>query len=157
MTPSQQVNPPVPRAVSRILPESLIPERNGVTVWWSNIKREGEWIFPRIFRVFTCMGNAEIDLTTARIGAAESEIEVLCILGNVDIRVPPDIKVLCDGDGMGGNFEVVRIGETTPPENAPILRVTGNAYLGSVTVTIRGPVGPGWKEKLKAGWQSLNS
>ena len=135
----------------------MIPGRSGVTVWWSGIKREGEWILPRVFRAFTCMGNAELDLTSARIGAGESEIEVLCILGNIDITVPPDIRVLCDGDGMGGSFDVVRIGETTPPENAPTIRVTGTAYLGSVTVTVKGPVGPGWKEKLLAGWQALNS
>ena len=153
MTPPYRVDPPVPQAVSRILPENLIPGRNGVTVWWSGVKREGEWIVPRIFRVFTCMGNAEIDLTPARIGAGESEIEVLCIFGNVDIRIPADIKVLCDGDGMGGSFDVKRIGETTPPENAPILRITGTAYLGSVTVTIKGQVGPGWMERLVAGWR----
>jgi hypothetical protein len=147
------VNPPVPQVVSRILPDTLIPVRNGVTVWLAGVKREGEWILPRIFRVFSCMGDVEIDLTTARIGAGESEIEVLCILSNVEIRVPADIKVLCDGDGMGGNFDVKRIGETTPPENAPVLRITGTAYLGSVTVTIKGQVGPGWMERLLTGWR----
>lgn len=126
-------------------------------MWWSGIKREGEWILPRIFRVFTCMGNAEIDLTMARIGAGESEIEVLCILGSVDIIVPRDIRVLCDGDGMGGSFDVNRIGDTTPPEDAPTVRITGTAYLGAVTIKVMGPVGPGWTERLIAGWKSLNS
>ncbi len=153
MTPPQRINPPVTQAVSRILPGHLIPERNGVTVWWSHIKREGEWILPRIFRVFTCMGNAELDLTTARIGAGESEIEVLCIMGNIDIIVPADIKVLCDGDGMGGSFETRRVGEINTPEDAPVIRVTGTVYLGSVTVTTRGVVGPGWMDRLVSGWR----
>jgi len=141
----------------RILPDSLIPERSGVTVWWSNIVRNGEWLVPRLFRVFTCMGNVQLDLTTARMGPGTSEIEIWCIMANVEITVPRDIRVLCDGEGFVGNFEVVRIGETTPPVDAPTLRVSGNAYLGSVSVKIVGTVGPGFMERLKAGWQSINS
>src|SRR5215217_4588396 len=127
--------PPAPRQpsviakVQRSLPDNLVPERNGVTVWWSNIKREGEWILPRTFRTFTFMGNTELDLMTARMGQGTSEIEIRCIFGNVEIRVPPDIRVLCDGDGLAASFEVERIGEIPPlSDEAPTLRITGSAY-----------------------------
>jgi hypothetical protein len=144
--------------LQRLIPDNLVPLRNGVTVWWSNIKREGEWILPRTFRVFTFMGNAELDLTWARMGEGVSEIEIRCILGNVEIKVPPDIRVQCDGDGVAGNFEVERIGEVPlPREDAPTLRIIGAAYLGSVSIKIMGHVGPGWKDKLVSGWKSLNS
>ena len=104
------------------------------------------------------MGNVELDLTFARMGQGTSEIEVRCVLGNIEIRVPPDIRVICDGDALAGSFELVRVGELTAPhEDAPILRVKGNAYLGAVTVKVMGYVGPGWKDKLVAGWKSLNS
>ena len=66
----------LPAPVQRALPDHLIPERSGVTVWWSNIKREGEWILPRMFRVFTFMGNVELDLTYARMNPGISEIEI---------------------------------------------------------------------------------
>ena len=144
--------------IQRLLPDSLVPLRNGVTVWWSNIKREGEWILPRTFRTFTFMGNTELDLTFTRMGEGTSEIEIRCILGNVEIRVPPDVRVICEGEGLAGSFEVERIGEVPPlREDAPTLRVTGNVYLGAVTIKIMGYVGPGWKDKLIAGWKSLNS
>ncbi|MBC7789769.1 MAG: hypothetical protein H7Z74_07470 [Anaerolineae bacterium] len=82
-----------------------------------------------------------------------SELEVRCILGNVEIRVPPDIRVQCEGDSIGGNFDVERVGDTgMPSSDAPTLRVTGTVYLGSVTVKIMGTPGPGLKERLKAGW-----
>ena len=146
----------LPAPINHIVPDSLIPERSGVTVWWSNIKREGEWILPRIFRTFTFMGNTELDLTHARMSGQISEIEIRCVLGNVEITVPPEIRVLCEGDGVGGNFEVVRIGEIPPtPVDAPTVKITGTAYLGSVAVKIVGKVGPGWKDKLKA-WKQLN-
>ena len=141
---------------ARIVPNSLVPERNGVTVWWSNIKRDGDWILPRIFRVFTFMGNVELDLTSVQIGEGESEIEIRCIMANVEITVTPAIRVICDGEGFLGNFEVVRVGDTTPPDGPiPTLRITGNAYIGSVAVKIMGPVGPGWKDKVRA-WARLN-
>ena len=141
----------------RLLPDNLVPERNGVTVWWSNIKRDGEWILPRIFRVFTCMGNVELDLTMARMGQGVSEIDIRCVLANVEISVSPDIRVQCDGDGIMGSFEVERVGEiTAPPIDAPTLRIAGTAYLGSVTVKIMGHEGPGWMDKIRT-WAALNS
>jgi hypothetical protein len=141
----------------RGLPDNIIPLRNGATVWWSNLKRDGEWILPRIFRVFTCMGNAELDLTQARMGEGVSEIEIRCILGNVEITAPPDVRILCEGEGLLGNFEVTRIGQVPPlPENAPTIRVTGNSYMGSVSIKIIGDIGPGWKDRLIAGWKQLN-
>ena len=143
---------------ARTLPDVLVPDQSGTTVWWSNIKREGEWVLPRIFRAFTFMGNVELDLMSARMGSGVSEIAIRCILANVEIRVPPDVRVLCDGDALLGSFEVVRIGEAAPLlPDAPTLRVTGAAYLGSVTVKVIGQVGPGLMEKLKAGWHALNT
>jgi hypothetical protein len=148
--------PGLPAPINRSLPSSYIPERSGVTVWWSNIKREGEWILPRKFRIFTCMGNVELDLSHARMSSDVSEIEIRCVLANVEISVTPDIRVIVEGDGIGGNFETVRIGEIDPtPVDAPTVKITGAAYLGSVTVKILGRVGPGWKDKLKA-WTALN-
>jgi hypothetical protein len=138
-------------AVARTLPEHLVPERSGVTVWWSNIKREGDWVVPRLFRAFNFMGNAELDLTLAQMGPGISEIDIRCILGNVEIRVPMDVRVQCDGDGIAGSFEVEKVGDVeAPPADAPTLRVTGTAYLGAVTVKIMGVPGPTWQEKLKA-------
>ena len=142
--------------MTRLIPASQVPERNGVTVWLSNIKRDGDWVLPRIFRVFTFMGNVELDLTTAFVGPGESEIEIRCIFANVEIKVPPEIRVISDGEGFLGNFEIIRIGEIITPPDAPTLRITGTAYAGSVSVQVKGIVGPGWTDKLKA-WSKLNS
>ncbi len=142
----------------RTVPDDVVPERSGVTVWWSNSKREGEWLLPRLFRAFSCMGNIELDLMSARMGAGVSEIEVLGIFANIEIRVPPDIRVECEGEALAGNFELTRVGDVPPPPpGAPALLISGNAYFGSVTVKIMGTPLPGWKEKLASGWKSLNS
>ncbi len=146
-------------SASRTLPDHLVPERNGVTVWWSSIKRVGEWTLPRFFRTFTFMGNTELDLTSARMSADVSEIEIRCILGNVELMVPPDVRVYCEGNGFIGSFEVEIVGivDGAHAPDAPILRVTGTAYLGSVTVKVMGTPGPDWKQKLKSSWDFFYS
>ena len=153
MIPQQSFFP-----ATRTVSDSLVPERSGITVWWSNIKREGEWIVPRTFRAFSFMGNTELDLTLAQLSSGVSEIEIRCIMTSIEITVPPDVRVQCDGAGFLGNFDVERIGEVPPPPpGAPTLRITGAAYLGSVTVRILGNPGPSWREKLKASWHSLSN
>ena len=152
MTPpyrvSQAADPGIP---VRTLPEDLIPERNGVVAWWTSAKRDDEWILPRTFRAFTFMGNVELDLTSARMGSGTSEMELKCILGNIEITVPPDIRIICDGDGIAGTFEIERVGKIIPPlPDAPTIRISGTAYLGAVTIKIVDPNAPGWAEKLKA-------
>lgn len=143
--------------MTRLIPEAQVPHRNGVTCWWSSVKRNGEWILPRIYRVFTFMGNVELDLTTALIGPGETEIDIRCIMANVEIKVPAEVRVLCEGEGILGTFEVTRIGEIPPlPFDAPTIRIEGDSYMGNVSIQVIGIVGPSWKDKLKA-WSQLNS
>lgn len=159
MTPPYRVSQGAEQALPvRTLSDEYIAERSGVVCWWSAVKREGEWILPRAFRAFACMGHIEIDLTHARMGAGITEMELNCLMGGIDVIVPPDIRVLCDGDAMVGNFEVSRIGNPTPHPDAPTLRISGNAYFGAVSIRVVDPNAPGWADKLKAlkaKWEAL--
>ena len=134
----------------RTLPEDFIPERSGVVAWWTGTKRNHEWILPRAFRGFCFMGHIELDLTMARLGSGTSEMELRCVMGNIEVTVPPDIRVVCDGDAVAGNFEVERVGNTTPPPDAPTIHITGTVYLGAVTIRIVDPNAPSFLKKLKA-------
>ncbi len=156
MTPPYRLGQPSQSTgLTHVIPDNLVPERNGVVAWWSNVKREGEWILPRIFRSFTFMGNVELDLRSAQLGAGTSEMEVNCFMGSIEITVPPGIRVICDGTGMLGSFDVERVGNTSPPPDAPTIRVSGTAYLGSISVKVVDPNAPGWADKLKAIRASL--
>jgi cell wall-active antibiotic response 4TMS protein YvqF len=137
-------------SIVRTLPEDLIPERSGCVAWWTGTKRDHEWILPRIFRGFCFMGHIELDLTMARVGSGTSEMELKCIMGNIEVTVPPDIRVVCDGDAVAGNFEVERVGNTTPPPDAPTIHITGSAYFGAVTIKIIDPNAPTWRKRLRA-------
>jgi hypothetical protein len=71
------------------------------------------------------------------------------------VIVPLDIRVLCDGEGMFGTFEVKRVGDTRPPADAPTLQISGTAYFSAVNIKIVDPNAPGWAERLKSGFASL--
>ena len=139
----------------RTLPEDLIPRENRVAAWWTSVKREGEWVVPRALRAFTCMGTIKLDLTHARMGSGISEMELNCFMANIEVIVPADICVECDGDEMLGHFEVKRGEEPTPAADAPTLRISGTAYVGTVTVKVIDPNAPGWTRKLKSRLASL--
>lgn len=158
MTSPYGVSPGIEQALpTRTVSEDYVADRNGVVCWWSGVKRDGEWILPRSFRAFACMGHIELNLTHARMGSGITEMELNCLMGGIDVIVPPDIRVLCDGEAMGGSFEVTREGNTTPHPDAPTLRISGTAYLGAVSIKVVDPNAPGWAEKLKATWAALKS
>jgi len=87
------------------------------------------------------LGNVEIDLRDAVIGIGVSVIEAVAVLGNVQILVPPEIAVECDGDAILGNFTLKYQGRvnTAVANRERTIRVTGTAYAASVSVIVKGP------------------
>ncbi len=121
-----------------MIPADLIPEHRGAVACLSSVNRDGDWILPRLFRVVSFMGNVELDLTSVRMGPGESHIEIRCIWGNVEITVPPEIRIEVDGRPFVGTFEVERSAPNTLSPDAPLLRITGSVVMGSVTINVEG-------------------
>jgi hypothetical protein len=82
------------------------------------------------------MGSAEIDLRNAIIPAGECEIEVLCVFGSVEITVPAGVRVTKEGAAFAGSFEHTG-GTGEFPMSAPLIRVRGTVYFGSVEVMVK--------------------
>jgi len=122
---------------------SLVPEQRrttaGVVSFLSSNERQGYWELPRRFRALAVLGNVELDLREAEIGIGLSVIEVVAVMGNVEITVPPDIAIECDGDSFMGTFALKYQRASPSMANRDrVLKVTGSAYLGSVTVSVKG-------------------
>jgi hypothetical protein len=113
----------------------------GVVSFLSSNEREGRWSLPRRFRALAVLGNVELDLREAEIGYGMSLIEAVAVLGNVEIKVSPDVAVECDGDSFMGSFTLKYEGRASPSmaSREKIVRVTGSAYAGAVTVMVKGP------------------
>jgi hypothetical protein len=133
-----------------VIPADYVPDRAGTVSFLSSQLRQGEWLLPRLFRVVSVLGNVEIDLTRARVGPGMSRIEVRAIFGNVEITVPPGMRVECDGSGIGANFEVKT--QVQPPldADAPIISIGGFAMFANVEVNVVDPDAPGWMDRLAA-------
>jgi len=87
------------------------------------------------------MGNVELDLREAEIGYGLSVIEAVSVMGNVEITVPPDIAVECEGGGLLGSFTLKYQGPANPAaaNRERTVRITGSAYAGNVEVVVKGP------------------
>lgn len=149
---SFQPPPKLPRVHPVVVADELVPNHRGTVAVLSHVKRDGDWTLPRLFRTFALWGNAEVDLTRAQIGAGTSHIEIKCIMGNVTVLVPPELRIDCDVEPLIGSFEVAREAESTRSPDAPLVRITGTAFMGSVEVKVIDPNAPGWFEKLRARW-----
>ncbi len=101
-------------------------------VVFGGIARKGPWVVPSRYRVKAVFGGADLDLREASLEAADVTIEVRAVFGGINIVVPPDIRVLVDGDGVFGGF--ADESGAQPGPGAPILRVTGKAVFGGVSV-----------------------
>jgi predicted membrane protein len=87
------------------------------------------------------LGNVELDLRNAIVGVGLYVIEAVAVLGNVEITVPPELHVECDGDALMGSFTLQYQGrvDTRVARRDHTIRVTGSAYAASVTVRVKGP------------------
>ncbi|MFI5560607.1 DUF1707 domain-containing protein [Amycolatopsis japonica] len=87
-------------------------------------------------------GSVRLDLRRARIAAGSCTIRAVAVMGGVKIVVPEDFALDVRGIGLMGGFGTGRgTGRRRPEPGAPVLRVTGFAWWGSVKV-IRRPLEP---------------
>jgi hypothetical protein len=117
------------------------PTMSGVVSFLSSTERQGRWQLPRRFRALAMMGNVELDLREAEVGYGVSVIEAVAFMGNIEITIPPEIAVECDGDSLMGTFTLKYEGRANPAAASRdrIVRVVGSAYAGAVSVNVRGP------------------
>jgi hypothetical protein len=70
-------------------------------------------------------------------------------MASVKIIVPPDLRVESDIDAVVGSAEIQRaIASTTSPD-APTVRISGSAFLGSIEIKVIDPNAPTFMEKLR--------
>jgi hypothetical protein len=143
--------PPIPAVgiTPLLIPSETVPERQGMMTLMASQHREGDWVLPRLYRVFCCMGNATIDLTQVRLGAGESVIDVRCIMGEVKLIVPHNLRVECSGHPVLGEFILKRWSDSRAMPEAPVVRINGVSFMGSVTVRVIDPNEGKWARRLR--------
>jgi hypothetical protein len=104
---------------------------------FSSVERCGAWMVPRVLEVTAVFGNAELDLREAQLAPGVTTVRVRAVFGNIEIVVPPQLAVQCDGRSVLGSFEGHSSAVADP--DRPMLHIEGSALFSSVEVTTRLP------------------
>ncbi len=96
--------------------------------------RKGRWRPPRTLRIFAVLGGVELDFREAILPAEGTVVNAFCLLGGVEVKVPPGLSVQVEGTGILGGFEDSSRGEA---QDKPRLVIRGLAVLGGVEVKSR--------------------
>ena len=98
-----------------------------------DLRRDGEWLVPPRVVVRSWMGNAYLDMRTARFVTGEVVVDYDLGVGNLDLRLPDGATVdVADGHATIGQVRD-KLGAGVG-RGAPHVTVRGTTWLGNVTV-----------------------
>lgn len=105
----------------------------------SGVGRKGAWTPARDTWAVAVMGGVELDFRTARFPTGETTVNVLAVMGGVEIVVPPGLRVECSGLPLMGGFD--RLDQDGDGSHVPgaVLRIRGLALMGGVEVRVASP------------------
>jgi hypothetical protein len=104
----------------------------------STVRKKGQWTPARHNKVTCVMGNAKFDLREAMLLHGETTFELSVLMGEVELIVPPGLRVEADGFAFMGEFDDSHSEEHAAP-NAPVVRVTGSVVMGAARIKTRLP------------------
>jgi hypothetical protein len=134
--------PPLPAPTAALVPRTASPSRvrdkQLIVAVMGGAMRKGGWTPARKLRVFTVMGGAELDFRDAAFAPGVTEVHVLAFMGGVQVIVPPNLAVEMDGIAIMGGFDQSdRAPAHDLDPDRPLLRVTGFAMMGGVSIETR--------------------
>jgi hypothetical protein len=114
------------------------PSRLAVA-WKSSVRRGGRWRVPERFRSVIYKGGGCLDLRAAELTAPVTTMVTVAYKSNVEVLVPPGVRVELSGFGVSKGWSAEEDLEIRLPADAPIVRVRGIAYKGTIEVSTRPP------------------
>jgi uncharacterized protein DUF1707 len=113
------------------------PERRTALALFGAVERRGGWVVPKQLKSLSIFGASVLDFREASFAPGVTEVRVKVVFGALEIIVPPNLTVECEGTGVFGTFEHAGGGVADP--DRPVLRIVGTAVFGSVEVEVRLP------------------
>jgi hypothetical protein len=99
-----------------------------------NVERRGRFQVPDGYRVTSVLGNVELDLRDVVFAEGVTQIHLRAVLGNIEIVVPPNLPVECEGSGILASFAALSRMPAEGGVAGPVLRIVGSAVLGNVEI-----------------------
>lgn len=119
----------------------------------SSVRKRGQWTPARHNKVTCVMGNAKFDLREAQLLPGETHFELGVLMGEVELIVPPGLRVEADGFAFMGEFDDAHSSDLAQA-NAPVIRVTGSVVMGAARIKTRLPgesALAAWRRRLTEG------
>jgi hypothetical protein len=126
--------------VSRAPASARAPGRFAIA-FKSSIRRGGRWRVPERHTSVIYKGSGRLDLRAAELSGHETTMLVVAYKSRVDVLVPPGVRIELDGFGVSKGWSEHEDREALLPRDAPVVRVRGVAYKGTIEVSTR-PPGP---------------
>jgi hypothetical protein len=137
-----------------LIPETAVPASAGTMALMSKSTHDGEWLLPRLFRALCIMGELDLDLTRVRLGPGVSVIELVVFMGQINVRIPQNLRVERHGALVMGEVRT-RWG---PPgaalDGAPVLRIYSKGMMGAVVIDVVDPNAAAWRDQRRGGRRS---
>lgn len=135
--------PALPRpdssAVSTVASGDPVRRNQTLVAVMSGTQRKGSWRPARQIHAMAIMGGLDLDFREAHFAPGVTELNVLAVMGGIEIVVPPGLRVECEGVGLLGGFgDLNQEGDPEDPDR-PTLRIRGLALMGGVEVMERRP------------------
>lgn len=129
--------------------ELTVPREN-IRATFGNVERHGAWSVPSALSARATFGNVVLDFREARFTAGVTELDARAAFGNLEIIVPPQLAVDCQGGSLFGNIETHGVDGGVPDPERPFLRVRGRAVFGNIEVHARlpGETAPAARKRL---------
>lgn len=138
---------PVPRPSAGV-PATRGPAYPSSWAVLAETKRTGLWEVGPTHTAFAFLGSVVLDLRLAHFAAREVEITANTVMGSVEVLVDAHVQVVLDGTPVMGEFGEARGIGYEPHPDAPLVRVSGVALMGSVTVKRKDPPGAPKRRRL---------
>lgn len=126
-----------PPNASRAITMPANARRRGPVAIFASVERGGRFVLESGSRALAVLGNIELDLREVVFPPGVTELYVRAVLGNVEITVPPQLAVECEGRALFGSFSAVNRRPVEGAEQGPLLRVIGSAVFGNVEIQTR--------------------
>ena len=134
---------PRERTGSVVLPESTV--RQEVSATLSKVHRGGRWVPGRHTELRSNFGALIVDMSEAVLPGREITVAANSLFGKLILRVPANARIVDEGGAVCGKWAVhgrSRVagsdGAATDAEEGPLIRITGRARFGKVTIVRAG-------------------
>ncbi len=104
-----------------------------VTILGGNDRR-GAWTVPRQLDIVTVLGGTDLDMSEARFASSTTRINVFCLFGGIDIKVPEGVNTTMNVSCILGGADTNAPSSGDP--NAPVLLIDGFVIFGGLDVKL---------------------